>query len=636
MSDIALSFLPINAGDFEYQIYRRRLAEDEPSVPGTRALPEKLESASDPEKQWHRFAISYDSKPGFEPFRVTAWLNHKLTVEVLHQALRKRCSQRDLAKHVELEKKEFVRRVAFVLGRSGDARQIMWLRPYEIQSIRRFGFLLHFALRVPHDTTIPVRRRLELSLTHKNGRLNEDYYLDQFDKVEQLLSSFYEKLSRLTLHDGTTVELERVLPLVPTLELGKRTYVFANGKESNSQFFGLRDHGPLRGAEPGHIAFLFSAADRIKSQDLYRALRGDTYSTFPGMQKLFGVPITRENVSGTQVDAFSHEDLIKVGLYLQQQHAGERVVPLGIVPLSKHKGEEETQRYYAAKHAFLSQGLYSQFVDRKRLEDRNALKWSISNIGLALFAKLGGAPWRVKPSTERCLIVGIGQAHRKVNDEIQKYLAYSVLTDSSGMYESIKVLGSSSDKKDYLEALKARLREVLLSHRDRYDSFVLHVTFSIRKDELNAIRDMLKELQTSSGAPKELIALKFNDDNDFFGFSASHNSRIPTEGTIATLSPHDFLVWFSGLSLQDSKVPKKPERPVHVRVLYPQQPLPEADVKRVLQDAMNIAGTNWRGFNAKSMPISIYYAKLIAEYYGRFDEAGLEDIQLESIAPWFL
>ena len=26
-----------------------------------------------------------------------------------------------------------------------------------------------------------------------------------------------------------------------------------------------------------------------------------------------------------------------------------------------------------------------------------------------------------------------------------------------------------------------------------------------------------------------------------------------------------------------------------------------------LQDILNLSGSNWRGFNAKSMPISIYY-----------------------------
>jgi hypothetical protein len=105
---------------------------------------------------------------------------------------------------------------------------------------------------------------------------------------------------------------------------------------------------------------------------------------------------------------------------------------------------------------------------------------------------------------------------------------------------------------------------------------------------------------------------------------------------VAPLSRKEFLMWFSGLGMEDSKAPKKPERPVHVRVLYPEEPLSEIDVKRVMQDSMNIAGANWRGFNAKSMPISVYYAKLIAQYYAHFREANLPEIDFESLSPWFL
>jgi hypothetical protein len=143
-------------------------------------------------------------------------------------------------------------------------------------------------------------------------------------------------------------------------------------------------------------------------------------------------------------------------------------------------------------------------------------------------------------------------------------------------------------------------------------------------------------LKGAEGAQNEFVAIKFNDKNNFFGFSIDHNSRVPYEGTVAPLSKRDFLMWSSGLSLDDSKAPKKPERPVHLRILYPESQLPEADPKRVLQDAMNIAGANWRGFNAKSMPISVYYAKIIADYYAHFRAADLPEVDFVTVSPWFL
>jgi len=636
-SNIALSFLAAKTPDFTYTIYRRRLQQDQEAVSGTRYLPEdctdkRLESA-----ERLRYEVSLQPRPDLDPLRVSAWIDQGLTDEVLHQALLNRTRQPDLLADTELPDRNFIREVSFVLARHGDVRELMRLRAYGLQVHGRFGFLCQFALRVPRTSTMPDRRRLELSLTHKNGRTNEDFYLDQNQKIEMFIRRYFSHIAALTLHDGSIVELESKLSVVPSFTLARRTYVFANGHEGRNQFFGLRDHGPFQPADPhNRLVFVFAKDDRERSQHLFRALRGDIYSTFSGMDAMFGAPIDRNNVTGIEVTGFSNSDLQTTCATLKSQYPTERVVPVALVPMSKHTGDDETARYYEAKHAFISHGLASQFIDRKRTQDRNALKWSVSNIGLAIFAKMGGIPWRVKPSTSRCLVVGIGQAHRSVNRKIERYVAYSVLTDSTGGYENIKILGDAASEDQYLAALRTNLRQVLVSHTDQYDSFVIHVTFNMKRREIESIQALLTELKGAEGSQHEFIAIKFNDKNDFFGFSVDHNSRVPYEGTVAPLSKRDYLMWFSGLSLDDSKAPKKPERPVHLRILYPETQLPEADLKRVLQDAMNIAGANWRGFTAKSMPISVYYAKIIADYYAHFRTAGLSEVDFETVSPWFL
>ncbi len=637
--NIALSFLATKAADFSYSIYRRKLADRDESVPGTRYLAEEFENGQATSAEKHRYEISLEPKTGFEKVKLSAWSNQGLTAQVLHQALIRRSTEPDFQDECELSDRDFTREIAFVLARHNEVREIMWLRAYGLQVLGKFGFLCHFALRVPRGSTMTDRRRLELSLTHKNGRMNEDFYLDQNQKIELFIKQFFNRLSRLTLHDGTIVELESKLSVIPSFTLSRRTYLFQGAQEGKNQFFGLRDCGPFQPADPNsRLVFVFTGNDRERSQHLFRALRGDIYTTFPGFEAMFGSTISRENVSGIEVSGFTNMELQKTCETLKAQFPTERIVPVVLVPMSKHTSDsdEETARYFAAKHAFISHGLASQFVDRKRMQDRNALKWSISNIGLALFAKMGGVPWRVKPSTDRCLVVGIGQAHRVVNKKVERFIAYSVLADSTGGYETIKILGNSQNEDEYISSLRANLRQVLISHAEKYDSFVLHVTFRIRQREIETIQALLNELKGGEGAQHEFIAIKFNDKNSFFGFSVDHNSRVPYEGTVAPLSQREYLMWFSGLGLDDSKVPKKPERPVHLSILYPETRLSEADLKRVLQDAMNIAGANWRGFSAKSMPISVYYAKIIADYYAHFREANLPDVDFENVSPWFL
>jgi Piwi domain len=634
---IALNFLGVRPHSFAYRIYRKELESNAPSEEGTRHLPREilLNGGHDETRARGRYCISLTPRDGFEEVAVPSYVDSGLTTHVLQTALTVKV--KELGPNIEFDE-GFIKRIAFVLYcHEAGVREVIWLKAYHLRVLRRFGFLLDFALRIPGNSNISDKRRLQLSLTHKNGRVNEDYYLDHYDKIEKFLRRYLNSIRQLTLHDGSNVELEGKLAVISSFALSRRVFVFGDDKEGKSQFFGLRTNGPLKEApENGHLVFLFQEADRAKSQDLFRALRGDTYSTFPGMQQMFRLPFGRSNVSGLEVAGFDNESLKKACQLIRKSYDHQQVLPFAVVPMSKHSSPEETTAYYAAKHAFLSERFASQFVDRKRFENRNALQWSISNLGLAAFAKLGGIPWKLRPSTEGCLVVGIGQAHRVVNRHIERYLAYSVLSDSSGVYENIKLLGNSNDPEEYRAALKANLRAVLLEHKNTYNSFVIHLTFSMKRREIEAIQELVNELKDPSQPATEFVVLKFNDHNDFFGFSIAHNSRMPFEGVVAPLSQRDFLVWFSGLSLEDSKVPKKPERPVHVRILYPPQPLGDAELKRVLQDAFNIAGANWRGFNAKSLPISVYYAKLIADYYAHFREAGLPEIDFDEMSPWFL
>lgn len=636
---IRLSFLPLAQSDFDFLIYRRPLSDTEQSVPNTRWLPND-EHHSDQDPRVHpprtRFAVAFEPQSGFTKYKCFSWIEPSLTSAVLFQALKRRCETDDLKGHILTRDDRFSRKVEFVIAHHAEGDQVVWLRPYGLKVTGQFGFLVDFAFRSREEKQL-TSRVLELSLSLKRGRPNRDFYADRYDKLSSFLQIFGGRLSHLQLHDGSVAEITLALPSLRSTTLNQRVYEFGGHAEGPSPFQGLRKHGPLEKANPNSkLVFLFQENDRPRSQELFRGLRGDLFATFPGMEALFDAPVNNANTTGLSVADFSHSELEAAAQELKERFGSDHVVPVAVVPFSKHKSPEETVGYFAAKHAFLKHKLASQFVDRLKFDNRDSLKWSLSNIGLAIFAKMGGRPWKVKPTTTRGLIIGIGQAHRKIDNVIKRYFAYSVLTDSSGLYECVRVLGESPNESEYLSSFKENLKEILTSHKDDFDSFIVHATFTIRRSELDAIRSTLSEITREGSDEKEFAALKFNDRNDFFGYSQAVNSKVPFEGTVMRLSSHDYLVWFDGLNQQNPTVADRPERPVHVQVLFPTANAPDDTINRYLQDSLNIAGANWRGFNAKSIPISIYYAKLIADYYGRFQELGLEDIELEEITPWFL
>jgi hypothetical protein len=161
----------------------------------------------------------------------------------------------------------------------------MWVRPFALRSKRRFGFLLRFALKISEDAVIDDRRKGELSLTHKNGHVNEAFYLDQAEKVSAFIGRFHRSLQNLQLSDGTTITLDRRLTTIPALQLENRMYVFGNGKEARSQFFGLRDFGP------------YSKIGIFISRRRSRAVAG--FVSCSSRRYVFYVPWNGSNVQGS-------------------------------------------------------------------------------------------------------------------------------------------------------------------------------------------------------------------------------------------------------------------------------------------------------------------------------------------------
>ena len=450
------------------------------------------------------------------------------------------------------------------------------------------------------------------------------------------MKDFHGRIFPLKLPGGQTVAVGKQLTVLPEERLGVKNYIVGSGRESHSQFLGVKGDGPLEPCKQDiYLYFIYKHRDRSLAHDLFRALRGDTFHTFPGMRRMFHLPLSNDHVSGAPLSDFSIPEIHRVRDRVVED-AGERtVVPIVLTPFSRYDAPEENAAYWNLKHAFLSKGLPIQVVSTAKVANKNELKWAVSGIGLQVFAKAGGTPWKVRPETENCLIVGIGQAHHKVGGHIERYFAYSVLTDSSGLFKEIRVLGESQDEEHYIQNFSASLREIFAEYSAQFPNFVVHATFSVRRRELESIARILSEQQEQADGG-EFVSLKFNDINRFFGFEVGHNSRIPYESTMISLSRNEFLVWFEGRQYGQSPVRGRIGRPLHVEFTYPTEGLTENQQRAYLQDAINLSGANWRGFNAKSLPISVYYAQIVARYLKEFKGHQLPPVNVNILSPWFL
>jgi len=636
---IALNLMPITPQAFGMTVYRRaaELGTQEALLSAVKQykLPSPHGSGGD---EFLPFEVALAKRDGFDAFACDAATNWYLTLWYLTDLLHAKCAE-VLAPESYIYNEKFGDRLAFVLDQDALGQTTVELQPYYLRCNRLFGFLVGHHFRVAPGVAFDRRvQQRSLSLNQSFGE-NKDYYADQYGMIEKFLRTYQAPLFPLALPDGTRLDVDPRMACLPAERLKTKTYVFADSTTATSQFMGVKSRGPLRRlSDDALICFMYRPEDKPLSHDLYRALRGDTYGTFKGMNEMFQFSLGTEHVIGVPLAGFEKAAL-EDGISRMKTQIGSRTtLPLILFPWSRLDPDPNGKRaYYQLKHCFLSHRFPTQLVSLKKLRDRESMKWSIANIGLGVFSKLGGVPWMVQPQHKKCLIIGVGQCHRKSPDgKINRYYAYSVLTDSTGIYDTIRTLIDERDEQSYLHGLTESIKHVLNDYRDRYDRFVIHTAFRLRHREMKAIHAALDQYAEKNGNQHGLVALKFNDRNRFFGFATWNNSKVPYESTYLSLSDRERLVWFEGLQYHNPTIRSRIGGPMHVELTYPRMGMDNSVMTEYLQDALNLSGANWRGFNAKSMPVSVYYAKLIADYVGRFDEYGLPDLRFDGLPPWFL
>jgi hypothetical protein len=499
----------------------------------------------------------------------------------------------------------------------------------------QFGVLIDFHFRKDENVAFSREvQKLSLSLD-ATGKPNRDYYSDKYNKIQSFINgNLFGCLNSLS---GTEdIDISSEMLALKSTRLATKKYIFGNNNVDTALFQGIKNHGPFMPYSGNPIlCFVYRNQDKPLSHKLYYALQGKTYSTFDGMDKIFKFPMNKNTIMGIPVSNYTESEIAVLINNIKANAFGRLVIPIVLVPWTKESAnEEESRLYYITKHHFLENNIPSQFVGIPRVEDYEVLKWSVSNIGLQIFTKLGGSPWCLKSKTKSCLIIGVGQSHKvDYNKNIEKYYSYSIMTDSSGLFKNIKVLSENANEAEYLNGLSAKLNELIESEINNYDNFVIHTSFRLRDKELSRINGVLDVL--SSNLQKNFVVIRFSDFHHYIGFNLVANSRTLFESTILSLNKKEYLVWFEGLSSVTKTVKGRVGPPMHLTIDFAKS-CQHTDIHAYLQDGINLSGANWRGFNTKTMPVSILYARLLSSFLAAFDRYNLERINIEQLTPWFL
>jgi len=630
---LRLNFIALKNQAFTFDVYRMaRVSQKEQQTDDDiyhYSLP--IEADSDERGDYW---ISFSEKANFEKFNCTSESNRLLTVKYLNYLLIQSVHQNLAESEYDLTDAKFRNGLDVIIAHHQKGTERMWIEPSYLMPVCKFGFLIDFHFRKSDDTPFDREvQHLSLSLD-KRGESNKDFYADKYAKILDFLRGLGSKVFSDTVNSGS-LAIQRVLESVQGSRLNARMFVFADKNQHPVPFTGVTRFGPLASIKKSiRFVLIYSASDRPLINELAAALMGRMPEVgFKGLSQVFRVQINgSSNLGVPRLTSNEIPDIVEKVKQEQQNYADSILMPLAVITNS------DPVLYRDLKYHMLKAGLAIQVVTTEKIRDRTTFKWAVADIALQIFAKVGGEPWSVVPTTHRCVIFGIGQAHdRDDQGNIRRYFSYLVCTDTTGLYRRSDVLSASDNEQTYLSQLRQKILEIMRTELTAgYTRCVLHVPFKVKERELKAIQDAIETLKKEpDNEQTQFVVLKVNEDTKYFGY-ADTNSLIPYESTFVCVSnsPKTYLVWFEGLQPSNPVVRKRPSGPIQIEFYWPRHELKEAEERQLLQDAINLAGCNWRGFKAKHLPISIFYCQLIARRLKIFGDPA---IQLNAMsAPWFL
>jgi hypothetical protein len=406
-------------------------------------------------------------------------------------------------------------------------------------------------------------------------------------------------------------------------------------------YSGLLKHGPYDTSQvhfsDHSLLFMFPESHRDLARRLVMAL-GRGYKNFPGFSRMFRVPFASSHVDSLVVsdNVTSPSDMaISYRNEIARWNSTAHEVPKLAMVLVPHSERWQVDRpYYEAKASFAKLGIPTQMVTTELMEDEREFTWSVANIALATFAKLGGIPWVVEsPANDHDLVIGIGRADIRKSAGVYRIFGYALTFTSNGSYRQNWSFTPAADEATYLLRLEQAIEEALTCAREadeRFRRLVIHLGKKTGKREAIAARNAM----STAGFDIPLVLVRIDDSSMYDIADGQNDMFAPPKGLAVRLNARQILLQPEGVSAVGP-----PSGPLLIE-LDEQSDVGVNELEDVAAQVFRLAHANWRAFNARSQPVTLCYGELLARLVGYLEEVEAWDPSLLRSdlrdRPWFL
>jgi hypothetical protein len=312
--------------------------------------------------------------------------------------------------------------------------------------------------------------------------------------------------------------------------------------------------------------------------------------------------------------------------------------------------------YLRAKAVLLMNGIPVQEARLSTLTKPPAsLQYTMQNIAVALYAKMGGVPWTVAHDlgVDDELVIGMGMAELSGSrfQERQRHMGITTVFRGDGNYLLASVAKACSYT-EYPDVLRTATADVLREVKTRNGwrpgdtiRIVFHLSKPLKHIEMaEIVNDAVLEVGREQTVQFAFLTVSHDHgfkilDSDQAGIQARNGRKarfVPDRGTMAQVGQATRLLCTNG-----PQQVKRPTTPLPSPLLVHLHPKSSYnDLAYLTEQALKFTSLTWRSTQPAYSPVTIFYSELIAELLARLQNLpGWSPAVLNSklrTSRWFL
>ncbi len=496
-----------------------------------------------------------------------------------------------------------------------------------------------------------IIERIRQSISIFNGGENKKKHINRLKT--------YIQSKTIPLINGTRIEIEDSPNIQKDCgQMQKPVFIFNDNGEADWVEKGLTQSGPYtkRTFDRNDPAICVICAQHDKGrieQFVHKFLKGISNSKYfkNGLEGKFALGTSRVEVFATAADNMeAYKSAIEVAIRKKADDGGRWDLALVQVRQSFKKLKVTENPYYLGKSLFfLHQVPVQDFTIELLSQPDYSLSYSLNNMALACYAKMGGVPWLLKssPTLSHELVIGIGSANigQERGPHGQRVMGITTVFSGDGSY-IVSNTSKAVVPEAYCEALTSVLDETIEKIQKRMNwqkgdtiRLIFHAQVKkFNKEEIEAVRSVINRYREYQ---IEYAFLKISEDHGLHMFDSTtaieQKGRLaPPRGKTFQLSKHEMLVYLIGqreLRQDTDGHPRGIILDVHKDSTF-------KDIKYLSTQIYSFASHSWRSYFPNPMPVTISYSDLIARNLGWLNQLpGWNDsVMIGKIgqSQWFL